>query len=67
MIWYKDRLLDPATMFSLMGWPRHSLKIPKLKNGELRKLVGNMCCIPQAGLIIAAFLAIKPEFGRHDT
>ena len=66
LIWYKGRLLDPATMFALMGWPRHSLRLPKLRTSELRALIGNMCCPPQAGLVIASFLAIRPEFKIPD-
>ena len=62
LIWYKGRVLDPATMFYLMGWPQDSLRLPKLKTTEMRALIGNMCCPPQAGLVIAAFLAIHPEF-----
>ena len=62
LIWYKGRLLDPATMFYLMGWPRDALRLPKLKTTEMRALIGNMCCPPQAGLLIASFLAIHPEF-----
>ena len=62
LIWYKGRVLDPATMFYLMGWPQRSLRLPKLKTTEMRALIGNMCCPPQAGLVIASFLAIHPEF-----
>ena len=66
LIWHKGRVLDPATMFSLMGWPRDSLRLPKLKNSQLRALIGNMCCPPQAGLLIASFLAVHPEFKIPD-
>ena len=56
------RVLDAPTMFSLMGWPRSSLQLPKLKEAEIRTLIGNMCTPPQAGLLIASFLAINPAF-----
>ena len=65
-IWHQDRLLDAETMFSLMGWPRSALILPKLKDTEVRTLIGNMCCPPQAGLLLAALLAIHPEFKRQE-
>ena len=66
LIWYKGRLLDPKTMLFLMGWPRNSLRLPKVKNSEMRTLIGNMCSPPQAGLVIASLLAIHPEFKIFD-
>ena len=65
LIWYNGRVLDAPTMFSLMGWPRSSLQLPKLKEAEIRTLIGNMCTPPQAGLLIASFLAINPAFKKQ--
>ena len=36
--------------------------IAETETTEMRALIGNMCCPPQAGLVIASFLAIHPEF-----
>ena len=67
LIWYKGRLLDPKTMFFLMGWPRNSVRLPKkVSSTEMRTLIGNMCSPPQAGLVIASFLAIHPDFKISD-
>ena len=55
------KVLTPAEVLSLQGWPPAQATIPQeLTTTDLRTLFGNMQCVPTVGAILMALLKSVP-------
>jgi hypothetical protein len=54
-VWHKGRILNHASWFNIMGWPRGTVNFPdSLSNRARSRLVGNMLATPTVGAVLLA-------------